>query len=78
MTRISGQGQLSLDFSEPPMPQTGSCEFERKTFGGKSCCLFRGREVWTNCRERGHCIWDGWHQHGKPCDECDEDDCEEV
>lgn len=74
MTRISGQGQLSLDFSEPPMPQTGSCEFERKTFGGKSCCLFRGREVWTNCRERGHCIWDGWHQQGAPDVICDEED----
>lgn len=73
MTRTN-QGQLSLDFGEPPMPQPGSCEFERKTFGGKSCCLFRGREVWTNCRERGHCMWDGWHQQGAPEAFCGDED----
>lgn len=75
MTRTSGQGQLSLDFGEPPMPTPGACEFEQKTFNTKSCCLFRGREIWTNCREWEHCIWDGWHQHGQPCAECDEEDC---
>lgn len=78
MTRTSGQGQLSLDFGEPPMPTPGECEFEQKTFNTKSCCLFRGREIWTNCREWEHCIWDGWHQHGQPDAECDEEDCYEV
>lgn len=74
MTRISEQGQLSLDFREPPMPTPGECEFERKTFNTKSCCLFRGREIWTNCREVGHCVWDGWHQQGAPDVICDEED----
>lgn len=68
------QDQLSLDFGEPPIPTPGACEFERKTFSAKSCCLFRGREIWTNCRECGHCIWDGWHQHGAPDVICDEED----
>lgn len=66
MTRISGQGQLSLDFREPPMPQPGACEFEESTYKTKSRCVFHGHLVFTNCREVGHCVWDGWHQQGAP------------
>lgn len=78
MTRTSGQGQRALDFGEPPMPTPGACEFELKTLNLKSCCLFRGRQIWTNCRERGRCIWDGWHQFGQPDAECDEGESKEV
>ena len=58
-------GQLAIDFGEPPMPEPGSCPYEVRRWRDKSCCTFRGGEIWTNCRELGGCTWDGWHQHEK-------------
>jgi len=60
--------QLSL-FDEPPMPEPGACGFERGIFAAtdskpKSKCMFRGVLIYTNCRECGHCVWEGWHLHG--------------
>ena len=26
--------------------------------------MFRGILIWTNCRECGHCVWEGWHLRG--------------
>ena len=26
--------------------------------------MFRGVLIWTNCRECGHCLWEGWHLRG--------------
>lgn len=66
MKRSKGQQQFQLDFGEPPMPDPDSCRFERSRWQGKTCCMFRGQEIWTNCREIGRCIWDGWHQQGAP------------
>lgn len=74
MTRNSGQPTLALDFGEQPMPDPESCDFDAKRWRGKTCCMFRGHEVWTNCREIGHCVWDGWHQQGAPDVICDEED----
>lgn len=58
--------QLSL-FEEPSLPTPNGCSFEAYLLelgeGMKSKCIFRGSEVWTNCREVGHCIWSGWHEH---------------
>lgn len=62
--------QLSLSlFDEQPLPEPFACEFEVGAInvgGGKpkSKCSFRGAIIWTNCRECGHCVWDGWHQQG--------------
>ena len=64
MKRNSAQEALPLDFCEPPMPDPEACEFERSRWKGKTCCMFRGSEIWTNCREFGRCVWDGWHQQG--------------
>ena len=59
--------QLSL-FEEPPMPEPDACEYERRiiSYGAKpkSLCVFRGVPIWTNCRECGHCVWEGWHLCG--------------
>lgn len=74
MKRNSAQGTLPLDFAEPPMPYTEACEFDRTRWKGKTCCMFRGHEIWTKCREVGHCVWDGWHQQGAPDVICDEED----
>lgn len=74
MKRNSTQGTLPLDFGEPPMPDPEACEFESMRYRGKTCCTFVGRDVWTNCREVGHCVWDGWHQQGAPDVICDEED----
>ena len=65
---------MPLDFGEPPMPDPEACDFERKRWSSKTCCTFVGRDVYTNCREVGHCIWDGWHQRGAPVAFCDEED----
>ena len=73
MKRSKGQ-QGQLDFGEPPMPDPEACDFERKRLASKTCCTFAGRNVWTNCREVEHCIWDGWHQQGAPDAFCDEED----
>lgn len=56
-------------FDEPPMPEPCACEFERGVFAAteskpKSRCMFRGVLIWTNCRECGHCVWEGWHLCG--------------
>lgn len=61
--------QLALDlFGEQPMPTPGQCQFELHLLEHgekpKSACGFRGTTVWTNCREVGKCLWDGWHQQG--------------
>lgn len=62
--------QLSLfdELLATPMPTPGSCEFERHLFlygeKPKSLCGFRGSGVWVNCRDIGHCVWDGWDQRG--------------
>lgn len=74
MKRNSAQEALPLDFGEPPMPQPGACEFEESTYKTKSRCVFCGHLVFTNCREVGHCVWDGWHQQGAPDVICDEED----
>lgn len=74
MKRNSAQETLPLDFGEPPMPDPEACEFESIRHCGKTCCTFVGRDVWTNCREVGHCVWDGWHQQGAPDVICDEED----
>lgn len=74
MKRNNHQEALALDFGEPPMPHPDACEFEAGRWNGKTRCVFRGREIWTNCREVGHCVWDGWHQRGKPVAITDEDD----
>lgn len=60
--------QLSL-FEESPMPEPGACEYERGVFAAteskpKSRCVFRGVLIWTNCRECGHCVWEGLHLRG--------------
>lgn len=64
----SGCDQPSL-FDEPPMPEPGVCEYERGVFAAteskpKSRCMFRGVLIWTNCRECGRCVWEGWHLRG--------------
>ena len=74
MKRNSAQETLPLDFGEPPMPDPEACEFESMRYRGKTCCTFVGRDVWTNCREVGHCVWDGWHQQGALDVICDEED----
>ncbi len=74
MKRSSPQEALALDFGGSPMPEPESCAFERSRLSGKTLCAFRGHEIWTNCREAGHCIWDGWHQQGAPDAICDEED----
>ena len=58
------------------MPDPEACEFERMRLRSKTCCMFAGRDVWTNCREVGHCVWDGWHQRGDTAavDGADEED----
>lgn len=61
--------QLALDlFGDQPMPTPGRCQFELHLLEHgqkqKSACGFRGAAVWTNCREVGKCLWDGWHQKG--------------
>ena len=35
------------------------CEHETGRFDGKTICDVKGREVYTNCREVGHCVLDG-------------------
>jgi hypothetical protein len=59
---MPSQETLCLDFGEPPMPAPEACGYELKRWRGKTLCAFRGHEIWTNCREVGHCVWDGWHQ----------------
>ena len=46
-----------------------ACEYENGFFNAtgnkpKSRCMFRGVLIWTNCRECGHCLWEGWHLRG--------------
>lgn len=77
--------QLTLDlFDEPPLPTPGECPFERYLLECgqklKSKCGFRGTIIWTNCRDVGRCLWDGWHQQGTSDGltmggEDDDDDC---
>nr|DAM79909.1 MAG TPA: hypothetical protein [Caudoviricetes sp.] len=77
--------QLTLDlFDEPPLPTPDACPFELYLldYGQKlkSKCGFRGSVIWTNCRDAGHCLWDGWHQQGTSNGlttggEDDDDDC---
>lgn len=55
-------------------PDPEECDFGRKRLASKTCCTFAGRDVWTNCREVGHCIWDGWRKQGAPVALCDEED----
>ena len=74
MRSDSAQETLPLDFGEPPMPYPEDCEFESGRWNGKIVCTFRGRDVWTNCREVGECVWDGWHQYGAADAICDEED----
>lgn len=66
MDACSDAQEALFDLEEPEMPRPGCCEFEAVTvaLGSqlKSRCLFRGRPVYTNCREVGHCVWDGWYQ----------------
>lgn len=61
---MPSQETLELDFGDPPMPDPESCSYERKRWHGKTLCSFRGREIWTNCREWGKCVWKGWWQLG--------------
>lgn len=56
------------------MPDPESYDFDAKRWRGKTCCVFRGHEVWTNCREIGRCVWDGWHQQGAPEAFCGDED----
>lgn len=72
--RNSAQGCLPLDFGEPTMPDPEACDFERRRWASETCCAFAGRDVWTNCREVGRCVWDGRHQQGAPAAFCDEED----
>lgn len=74
MRRNSAQEALPLDFGEPPMPDPEACKFETLRWKGKTCCTFRGRDIWTNCLEIGRCVWSGWHQRGKACEFGDEED----
>lgn len=74
MKRNNGQEALPLDFSEQPMPDPEACEFETMRWKCKTCCMFRGHEIWTNCREVGRCVWNSWHQQGAPDVICDEED----
>lgn len=75
MPATSNQPSL---FDDPPMPEPYRCDYECGVLdeGGakpKSKCTFRGSAVWTNCRECGHCLWDGWWQRGT-CDGLSIDD----
>lgn len=73
MKTSSDREALPLDFRKP-MPDPESCAFGRSRLSGKTLCAFRGHETWTNCREAGHCVWDGWHQQGAPDVIYDEED----
>lgn len=33
-----------------------ACEHKKSRFEGKTICDVKGREVYTNCREVGHCV----------------------
>lgn len=56
---MPSQETLALDFGDPPMPDPESCSYERKRWHGKTLCSFRGREIWTNCREWGEVRLEG-------------------
>lgn len=45
------------------------CEHEAGRFEGKTICDVKGREVYTNCREVGHCVLGG---EAGACDEEEE------
>ena len=49
------EGQLSLFGDNVP----GACAHESGTYESKSKCELKGRLIYTNCREVGHCIWEG-------------------
>jgi hypothetical protein len=59
MRRNSAQEALPLDFGEPPMPEPEGCPFVVKRWHDKTCCAFRGREIWTNCGQVEHCVFIG-------------------
>ena len=50
-----------------------ACEHEKARFEGKTICDVKGREVYTNCREVGHCVLGGDDGHwerkltARPC-----------
>lgn len=53
-------GQIAFDLFDKPRNRPGNCPHETKTVdvgGGKSYCDLM--QVWTNCREVGHCVYDG-------------------
>lgn len=64
------------------MRTPGSCEHETETMAKgkdvKSCCMFSGRMVWTNCRWAGHCLFrdDEANKQLNLLDEDEEEDCE--
>lgn len=54
-------GQLRL-FEVEDLPKWNgldpdTCGHETGTYRSKSKCTLKGRLVYTNCREVGHCIW---------------------
>lgn len=48
------EGQLSLFACVP-----GACRHEVGRHKDKSKCMLKGGVVYTNCREAGHCVWEG-------------------
>ena len=54
-------GQLRL-FEVDELPEWNgldpdTCGYESGTYRDKSKCTLKGRLVYVNCREAGHCIW---------------------
>lgn len=55
-------GQLRL-FEVEDLPKWNgldpyTCGHETGTYRSKSKCTLKGRLVYTNCREAGHCVWE--------------------
>lgn len=59
MSRNSAQEALPLDFEGQKTPEPFGCPFEVTRWRDKTCCAFKGRETWTNCREVEHCVFIG-------------------
>lgn len=45
------------------------CEHEKARFEGKTICDVKGREVYTNCREVGHCVLGGVAEESEGAEE---------
>lgn len=54
------ENQTAFDLFDKPQHVPGNCEHEARTVdvgGGKSYCDLM--QLWTNCREVAHCVYDG-------------------